>query len=554
MEARPCRIVEFFDGTKQMMVPLFQRTYEWGQPQWEALWDDLIERYQRSDEEPADVSHFVGAIVTVPARSVPVGVSKYLVIDGQQRLTTAAILLCAIRTRLEANSREARRIYRLLNNEDYDGDDVYKLLPTQPDRPAWRSLMEDPAGAIPSRFRAACQFFQSRLDAKIDDEETLDVRRLFEVVQSRLSVVFINLGENDDPYLIFESLNAKGSPLTQADLVRNYLLLRMRTQDQDRVYQQHWLPMQERLGDDLPEFVRQYLMQSGVEVPKGHVYSVLKARLSGLRDDAMPDRVEDLARASQFYLRITQPTHEEDASLKRGFARLRRWEISTANPLLLRLYAAYAEGRVTAEELGDCLIMIESFGVRRFICGVPTNQLKRIFLKLTSQVDGIIAPTGTAENLRERLASGIRGTRWPKDDEFHARWLDATIYANPIDRCRFILESLEEAHDHREAVDPRNVTIEHVMPQTLSEAWRDDLGSAAALHDRYVDTIGNLTLSAYNGELSNLAFSRKRELYANSHFELTRALAAEDRWDPEAITARAERLWALARSIWPRPA
>ena len=551
MEARPCRMIEFFDGTKQMLVPLFQRPYEWDAGSWQTLWDDIMEHYNRAEDDPPDASHFTGAIVTAPARSVPVGVSKYLVIDGQQRLTTLAILLCAIRNRMPTQHRQYRQISRLLLNEDYEGTDLYKLLPTQPDRPAWVSLLEDPRRSPDSRFLRSFRFFVERIEGKDDDDMPIDPHRLFETVQQRIHVVFINLGENDDPYLIFESLNYKGTPLTQADLVRNYLLLRLQTGAQERIYQQHWLPMQERLRDALPEFVRQYLMQKGEEVPKGDVFSVLKKRTLAVPDATMPAEIERLNAASVYYQHIIDPRTVNNVRLQRSLARLLRWEMATCHPLLLRLYTGHAVGEVTDEEFVDCLETIESFGVRRYICGVPTNQLKRIFLSLT----GVVQRGQTAANLRANLARGSLGRRWPKDAEFRAAWLKFRLYSRPVDRCKFILESLEDAHGHREGVDPSAATIEHIMPQTLSPMWRDSLGASAdATHEQWLHTIGNLTLSAYNSELSNSAFARKRELLGDSHFELNRSVVARTVWDAAAIELRAAELCDLASIVWARPA
>ncbi|MBK6530174.1 MAG: DUF262 domain-containing protein [Deltaproteobacteria bacterium] len=533
-----------------MLVPLFQRPYEWDVGSWQTLWDDIMEHYNRAEDDPPDASHFTGAIVTAPARSVPVGVSKYLVIDGQQRLTTLAILLCAIRNRMPTEHRQYRQISRLLLNEDYEGTDLYKLLPTQPDRPAWVSLLEDPRRSPASRFLRAFRFFVERLEGKDDDDLPIDPHRLFETVQQRLHVVFINLGENDDPYLIFESLNYKGTPLTQADLVRNYLLLRLQTGAQEKIYQQHWLPMQERLRDALPEFVRQYLMQKGEEVAKGDVYSVLKKRTLAVSDALMPAEIERLNAASVHYQYIIDPRTVKNARLQRSLTRLLRWEMATCHPLLLRLYTGHATGDVTDAELIDCLEIIESFGVRRYICGVPTNQLKRIFLSLM----GVVQRGQTAANLRANLAKGSLGRRWPKDVEFKAAWLKFRLYSRPVDRCKFILESLEDAHGHREGGDPSAATIEHIMPQTLSPAWREAPGAnAEATHEQWLHTVGNLTLSAYNSELSNSAFGRKKDMLADSHFELNRSVVAQADWDAVAIEQRAGALCTLAQNVWARP-
>lgn len=552
MEARPCQITEFFNGTKQMLVPLFQRAYEWKTEQWETLWSDILERYEQF-ESGAAVSHFTGAIVTAPARSVPVGVSKFLVIDGQQRLTTIALLLCALRSLLEPDSKQARRITKLLLNEDDDGLDYYKILPTQPDRPSFQALIDSPESAPASQFKSAFEFFRKRLQGKDSDDKAIDLVRFFDTVQNRINVVMIQLGDVDDPYLIFESLNGKGTALTQADLVRNYLLLRIHTQDQQAVYNQSWLPLQNRLGDSLPEFIRQYLiMERGEDVPRGDVYSVLKRQIAAMDDSQIPAQVARLNHFSTLYKQIIEPATipDRDRDVREHLARIQRWELATSHPLLLKLYDLYASGRLTSAGFCHCIKMIESFAIRRAICNVATNQLKRIFILLTKDLD----LANPLDAVLRGLTGGQLGRRWPKDDEFERAWVTYRAYSNPIDRCRFILESIERAHPHKEPASFEKATIEHVLPQTPSEDWHRELGPTLdAQRDLWAHTIGNLTLTAYNPELSNATFARKKLIYAESHFSLNRYFDPLPAWDAKAIEARAHALLVLAKRLWPRP-
>lgn len=552
MEARPCQITEFFNGTKQMMVPLFQRAYEWKKDQWETLWNDILERYEQF-ESGANVSHFTGAIVTAPARSVPVGVSKFLLIDGQQRLTTVALLLCALRSLFEPDSKQARRITKLLLNEDDDGLDYYKLLPTQPDRPSFQALVTSPDAAPASSFKSAFDFFRTRLQGKDSDDKPIDLARFFDTVQNRINVVMILLGDVDDPYLIFESLNGKGTALTQADLVRNYLLLRIHTQDQQAVYDRDWLPLQNRLGDSMPEFIRQYLiMERGEDVTRGDVYSVLKRQIAALADSGIPAQVARLNHFSALYKQIIDPASSPDSAkdIREHLARIQRWELATSHPLLLKLYDLYVGQRLTSADFCACIKMVESFAIRRAICGVATNQLKRIFILLTKELD----VNNPREGLLRSLASGQLGRRWPKDDEFERAWVIYRAYSNPTDRCRFILESLERAHPHKEPASFENISIEHILPQTPSEDWHRDLGpTAEAQRDTWAHTIGNLTLTAYNPELSNASFIRKKVIYAESHFVLNRYFDSIPAWNATTIQARAHVLLSLAKRLWARP-
>ena len=549
MEARPCEILEFFNGTKQMLIPLFQRPYEWAAKDWETLWNDILEQYERADDS-GTANHFTGAIVTAPARSVPVGVSKFLVIDGQQRLTTVAILLCAIRSLVEPDSRDFRKLSRLLVNEDDEGLDRYKLLPTQPDRAAFQSLVDGEALAD-TRMGEALQFFRRKLLGEDSDGQPIELERLTQSLQSRITVVAIHLGDTDDPYLIFESLNAKGTPLTQADLIRNYLLLRLHANDQQRVYEHSWLPMQNLLpGEHLTEFMRQYLMMTGEDVAKSAIYTQLKKQLVAVPDNGISPALERMSHASQLYATVVGITEHLDHGVNRGLRRLRRWEIATANPFLLRLLDAHSAGVLPADDFRRVLAMIESFAVRRAVCGVPTNQLKRIFLLLAKDLPQRDVPDWLAST----LSAGASGRRWPKDDELRQALARYRAYSAPVDRCKFILESIEDHFEHRERVDYATATIEHVMPQAMTAEWETMLGpESAEAHEQWLDRLGNLTLTAYNGPLSNLPFDHKRGILSQSHFELNRWIAEQEEWTASQISQRGDMLFERVRLIWPRP-
>jgi uncharacterized protein with ParB-like and HNH nuclease domain len=294
MEATPTLIIKYFSGFMQNLVPLFQRPYTWPEKQWKTLWED-IESFYDVDIQAKKASHFMGAVVTMPARSVPVGINKFLLIDGQQRLTTIALLMCAIRDSLPLDDQiQKRRVQKFyLTNEDYPDTDFFKLLPTQGDREAYFPLIRGEGAAVPdAQFKKAYDFFRRRLRDDSDSGEKIVPRRILENIESCLMVVMINLSDSDDPYLIFESLNFKGSPLEQADLVRNYFLMRFPLGEQPTVYERHWLPMQNRLGATLTEFMRHFLGAEGEEVRKTDVYAAIK-RLVVDSDSALPQRLPE---------------------------------------------------------------------------------------------------------------------------------------------------------------------------------------------------------------------------------------------------------------------
>lgn len=546
MDANPARLIEFFGNFKQSVIPLFQRPYEWKQREWDIFWKDVLEQYEAEDE----TSHFMGAIVTMPAKTVPVGVSKYLVIDGQQRLTTVAILMCAIRDSLPDDAKQARnRIQNhYLTNDGYENWEYLKLLPTQLDREAFRALILCTTSVADSNVTAAYKHFRNRLIGRDGNDEPIDATRVLEMIERRLMVVSINLGDADDPYLIFESLNFKGSPLTQADLVRNYYLMRFQVSDQQRVYDELWLPMQKRMGEALTDFMLRYMMMTTAEVVrKGDIYAQLKRRLQSESPQEVEASLRSMSLFSEYYLTFFQPEAEPDPAASRHLARLRRWEVETAHPLLLVLADRRRSGAMVIEDYRRCLAAVESYVVRRSVCSLSTNHLQKVFIDLA----GRVAATAVAEWLIGALIDATGARRWPTDEEFREQWLKHEVYTYKQDRCKLLLEALEESFEHKEPSTFLTATIEHVMPQTLTNEWRVMLGESADVDwNRLVNTIGNLTLTGYNSELSNAPFERKKEHYAESHFELNKHFADVEKWDAVAIRARAEALWEHARHIW----
>ena len=351
MEATPTLVINYYSGFKQNVVPLFQRPYTWSEKQWRTLGEDVIAFYP-ADDANDKATHFMGAVVTMPARSVPVGVSKFLIIDGQQRLTTISILMCAVRDMLTPEQQGARRRIQqfYLTNDGSEGTEFFKLLPTQGDRAAYASLIQESGPPLESQFKKAYDYFRRRLRGESDEGEKIDPKRILDIIEKRLMVVMINLSDTDDPYLIFESLNFKGSPLEQSDLVRNYFLMRFSVTDQQGVYDGLWLPMQNRLGQGLTEFMRHFLGAEGEEVRKGDVYTAVR-RLVTDSDSAsvriLMSRMERLSAPLQQALGSRRRTEPGAESVFRLFspARFRKRLPAPACPIRgLRRWAVCAFG------------------------------------------------------------------------------------------------------------------------------------------------------------------------------------------------------------------
>ncbi|MGD0816146.1 MAG: DUF262 domain-containing protein [Verrucomicrobiota bacterium] len=555
MEASPAKVIQYFNGEKQNLIPLFQRPYTWKKANWQTLWDDVMVQYDAGDSS----THFMGAIVSVPARSVPVGVSKFLIIDGQQRLTTVALLLCALRDSLDANS--AARIQEVyLTNKFREPEDTPKFVPTQADREIYFAIAI--SKVIPENdclILQAYHFFKQELCTGYDlNGETVLPAKVLTTLEHALQVVMINLDDSDDPYLIFESLNFKGEPLNQADLVRNYVLMRFRHSisvggEQERVYLSCWRPMENQLGENLPEFLRHYAMKDGDDINRGGIYAAIKARLKNMNlPQEVEAEVQHMHRFGRFYAMILQPELETKPTVRARLENIKELRVTTSYPLLLRLFDARETGTIDDAEVERFLGLVESFVVRRAVCGVPTNSLNKLFLQWAKNF-----PTSDHANwLQTSMSSGGGGRRFPNDTEFADAFKNQPQYGRGA--TRFILCRLERSFMHKEPVDLATATIEHVMPQTLTPEWEIELDvspkDAQEVHQRLLHTIGNLTLTGYNPELGNISFSEKKLKLANTHIEMNRWILGREKWRGLEIVVRAGELLRIANEIWAGPA
>lgn len=539
MQAKETKLQDIIEGTKQYVVPLFQRTYSWTSKEWEILWKDLVDLCEV--ENPR--THFIGSIVNMPTTSVPEGVAKFLLIDGQQRLTTIFILLTLLRNKARENQNHefAEEINNTLLVNPYKKDnDFFKLMPTQVDREVYKNFINGRPNSNENRLTKAYDFFEKKLK-----QVELEPEKLKKIITSYFSVVSIVLDADDNPYLVFEGLNAKGRPLTQADLIRNYFFMRIHIDKQDEVYKEFWEPMETALNDNLTEYIRHFLMRGGNIVKQTDVYYALKENVSTL---TAINYLAELKKFSVYYQRLIYPTFEPEEDLQKYFRRLNRIEVTTAYPLLLNFYGDYTNGKINKSEFIAILKTLENYLIRRFVCNVPTNQLNKIFPTVYPQ---IIAKN--LDNLVEGFKMVLQARGYPKDNEFDSRFRETKFYGagDRQIKTKLILETLEEKYAHKEGVSFENLTIEHIMPQTLSPWWQSHLGEYwEETHDIFLNTIGNLTLTAYNTELSNSNFQTKKQLYNESHLELNKHFTPLDSWTRKEIEERAGILAKQALDVW----
>lgn len=560
MQVRTATLKSLVQGEKQFQIPIWQRQYTWRSAQHVQLWADLLEQYRVLRTGKAVASgHFLGSFVLSPKDPTASGVSYFLVIDGQQRLTTLMLLLCALRDRAAQSDPQAVERYDevYLINKFHQGETRLRLLPTEEDRKTFRRWLwrEEDNGAGDDVSRAY-RFFAGRLDEEVDGE-AIDLETLTRVVVERLEIVEITTQPGDNAHRIFQSLNGTGVRLNQADLLRNYFFMLLPDRADD-VYQSVWRPMEELIGvENLEGLARVDLQRRGWDVPRDEVYARHQQRIVPISHDeaAVEEQVRDLALRARLYKRLIDPSAEPDQETRAGLQRLARWGAQTAHPTLMVALDLHHRKVIDGAGLRRTVLLIESFFIRRQMARIPTNALNRVFVQIVDRLpeDETFVDVLHRELSRDRLY-------WPSDDEIRQ-----TVRTQPFfhigrwHQRKLILERLERSFGHPEVIDfqEAELQIEHIMPQTLSGDWREHLSALAkdpdAIHSELVHTLGNLTLTAFNGTLSNNPFERKQAIYGASHLEMNKALVERDSWGPEEILERAATLAEKAIEIWPAP-
>jgi Protein of unknown function (DUF1524)/Protein of unknown function DUF262 len=428
-----------------------------------------------------------------------------------------------------------------------------KLVPTQADRDIYRSIaLDETTPTKESLMGRAYEFFRTKLNSGTDaNDNALVPEEVLATLEQSLQVVAINLDNDDDPYLIFESLNFKGQSLTQADLVRNYILMRFRHSvssggEQEEIYSRYWKPLEESLGDRLTEFLRHYLMKDGNDIKQGGIYAAVKTNLKGMETPKeVEGAVKSMQRFGEFYATILDPKKEKSIAIRNRLENIQSLTVTTSYPLLLRFLDAYATSQLHENELERCLGLVESYMVRRAVCKVPTNTLNKLFLQWSKG----FPKENHYQWLHDCMMAGTGNRRFPRDVEFREAFVNQPQYGR--DSTRFILCRLERSFGNKEVVDLGNATIEHVLPQSLTPQWHQELGdNYKDVHGTLLHTFGNLTLTAYNSELGNSPFADKRVKLEDSNIDLNRWICKQSSWRATEIKQRAEELFDRANSIW----
>ncbi|MFF6859965.1 DUF262 domain-containing protein [Streptomyces bacillaris] len=576
MHAQETTFSKLVHGETQFQVPLYQRTYTWQRDELSQLWDDVLELVEdkRAGNEPA--AHFLGSVVLAPERVAAGGMQRWLVVDGQQRLTTLMLAFTALRDRHRACGREkkAARIHDLILVNGYqDGNDHYRLLPTQADREAFIACVDSlPTAGGAGNIGGAYRYFLAVLT---EGEETAEqdgsgeqwIGAVESVLRDLLSIVSITAAEGDNVYRIFESINNTGVGLSQSDLLRNYLFMCLPRRG-EAVYRNLWLPMQELLGPSRLELLvwLDLVVGGDSRAKQSEIYRDQKKRLEPLSSDeeALEAEVLRLRVRAGRLMRIVEPWRESDPRLRDVLERLARWSGQTHYPLALLLLDRLDEGDCTPGEAATALSYAESYLVRRLFAGNSTTGNNRTFMQLPKEVERELENgRPLADAVRHALSARTGTGVWPSDAVVRTSIRSRPFYKSGRSNQRFeVLRRFEESFGASEPVDftRAKLTVEHVLPQRPAQQWFDLLAEEAGesespeeLHAQLVHTLGNLTLSGDNARLSNHPFHRKQQILDSSALRMNQRIAGVERWGRAEILSRADELAELALDLWPGP-
>jgi uncharacterized protein with ParB-like and HNH nuclease domain/predicted transport protein len=559
MKATEAKLLDFIRKSSQFIIPIYQRTYSWTEKECRQLWDDILRTGANKDIS----AHFVGSIVYIEQGLSNIStLSPLLVIDGQQRLTTVTLLIAALANALEGIgepvegfSKRKLRNYYLLNPEE-ENEQHFKLILSQTDKTTLIAILDqiEPPKDYSLRITENFQLFQQLIS---DRQEELAI-----VCNGLAKLIVVDIALNrdqDNPQLIFESMNSTGRELSQADLIRNYILMGLQPKLQSKLYAQYWRPMEVEFGQEayvtnFDGFMRYFLTVKTGTLPNiGEVYDTFKqhARSPQIAAAGVEALVADIRDYARYFCAMALGT-ETDPDLKLAFQDLRELKVDVAYPFLLELYRDYALQLLTKADLLAAIRLVESYVFRRVICAIPTNSMNKTFATLAKA----IKKDCYLESIQAHFLRLPSYRRFPSDEEFKREFQTKDLYKF---RSRSYWLRRLENHDRKERVSIDEYTIEHILPQNekLSPAWKTALGEDwQRIHQTYLHTLGNLTLTGYNSEYSDKAFADKREMnggFKESPLKLNQGLGSIDEWNEDTIRHRADRLSSLALAVWIAP-
>lgn len=559
MNGNAQKLIKYLDGaSKRFIIPVYQRNYDWKMEHCKQLYDDLVKIIRQNRK-----SHFFGSIVSVQSESGTM--EEFLIIDGQQRLTTISLLLLAIYHLLSSGkmvSRDHQLTDKILKKyliDEYGPEEKrIKLKPIKNDQKAFGILFDQDEEYIPdSNLTINYRYFYDRIQ-----HGELDIDELFDAI-CKLEIINISLNHEDNPQLIFESLNSTGLSLSEGDKIRNYILMGLPNDQQTKFYEKYWNRIESYTDYDVSSFVRDYLSIKQQSTPNmNSVYPTFKKYVEDAEVADIEPLLKDLLEYAKRYAFLIKGGHS-DERLNSCIYRLNRLSTSVTRPFLLEVIRLSESGALTADELIEVFHFTESYLFRRAICDLPTNALNKIFLLLHREIirfDG--DESHYVEKFKYALLSKRERTRFPSDEEFAECMSTRNIYGmNPKNKL-YLFERLEnsetsETKDVWGHLDRGEYSIEHIMPQHLTAAWIVSLGdNYEAIHTNWLHRLANLTLTAYNSRYSNSPFAEKRDMphgFKDSGLRINQWVGRKEQWGLPELEERDQLLKNTVIGIWPYP-
>lgn len=566
LQAGETTLNKLLNTSRQFIVPIFQRNYSWQKSQYEQLWFDILRASKFKEKQ----NHFIGSIVYIDMGTPAGRPQQLLLIDGQQRLTTISILLCAIKDYVQKFNLETKLINlakiknQFLYNSDEIDEDRYKLLLNVQDKETYIKLIDNTIFTVnkPATNIIKCyEFFYERIEDFIKQYGQID-----EIYAGifKLSLVSISLDkDSDNPQMIFESMNSTGKDLSQTDLLRNYLLMDLTPEKQTRLYKTYWKPMEELFGEDIYKndlnkfdyFIRDFLTlksDTGYICKINNVYENFKRYYLDNNCEKFAV-LKDLFTYAKYYACIDL-LQEKDDELKLYWQEFKKLDSHVVYPFLLKLYDDYSRQILIKEDFKKILQVVISYLWRRAICEIPTNSLSKTFATLYQAVD----KDDYVNSIIKAFVFKSSYKRFSSDYEVREKLQTKDIYHFRL--RKYLLEALENYY-HKEPIDlnTANYTIEHIMPQNIEHnlSWQQMLGEDwQEVHSLYLHTLGNLTITGYNAEMSNKSFGEKvngESGFKHSHLKLNESIVQCDVWNKKAIQRRTNILTDIILKIWKYP-
>ena len=558
MKGSECRLIEYMEGSKKrFIIPIYQRNYDWKIENCKQLYDDLIKIIKNKRK-----SHFFGSLVSVYE---PSGRNtEFLVIDGQQRLTTVSLLLLAMYNLIKSGiviPRDGfldKQIYEDFLVDKYQPEETrIKLKPVKNDQKAFGKLFYDVNEYImESNLTTNYNYFYERIQKQ---EITID--ELFDAI-CRLEIINITLNNEDNPQLIFESLNSTGLDLSEGDKIRNFILMGLPSKEQDEYYDKYWNRIEECTKYDVSSFVRDYLSIKQLAIPSQRkIYISFKEYVEQKSIETEELLKDLLAYAKRYEILLCGST--KNKALDACIYRLNRLETTVTRPFFLEVLRLYDENKLDMSELSETFLITENYVFRRTICDLPANALSKIFYTLHREITRYEGnDAGYVEKFKYALLSKKERARFPNDDEFSEKFTERPVYQMNSKNKVYIMERLEnystaEDKDVYGHCDDGTYSIEHIMPQHLTPAWVRALGDDyEEIHETWIHRIANLTLTAYNSKYSNSTFEEKKSMkngFEDSGIRMNTYIAKKDKWTLTELEERSKYLMGRALEIWAAP-